>query len=174
MDIDAELKANRAFREKFGPMLEDMLPSYQDHIAGRAEREADKDSADAAETDKPVGFDDGVTDENRDAIYAPLVAATLPAEEAEDQARLAVEAAAKKTAADADAARAKAQDELNAARSAPQGAPLASTDLQEPADKPEVTGEAAQDGGEGQQDDPNAPNVDADQAAADGTEKAAD
>ena len=57
-----------AFVKKYEPMLQAMLPEYERHKARIAEREAEEALADKAEP-----FDSGVTDENRDEIYAPLV-----------------------------------------------------------------------------------------------------
>ena len=58
-----------AFVKKYEPMLQAMLPEYERHKVEIDRRAAEKLAAKKAEP-----FDDGVTDENRAEIYAPLVA----------------------------------------------------------------------------------------------------
>jgi hypothetical protein len=59
-----------AFVKKYEPMLQAMLPEYERHKV-----EMDRRAAEDLAAQKAEPFDDGVTDENRAEIYAPLVAA---------------------------------------------------------------------------------------------------
>jgi hypothetical protein len=59
-----------AFVKKYEPMLQAMLPEFERHKASILEHNAEEAADRAAVTAEP--FDSGVTDENRDEIYAPL------------------------------------------------------------------------------------------------------